>query len=85
MPSMGIKISYRMDFDAAELRLVCKALSGKLEGKDIVVANNLANQITKARASQVKQMLEQTEKLAQNLERAENEATEPKTDAVEEA
>lgn len=62
------KTEWQVTFTVVELRLVLKALGGRLKPEDVEDAKSLGDHVAKLRASFSKSHLESVDKLLKNIE-----------------
>lgn len=71
MASLDIKMEWKISLTAEEMRLVCKALGGRLKEEEIGPAKELGDEITKRKAAQIEHMLKENQKLLKSIEKEE--------------
>jgi hypothetical protein len=71
MPQVNIKADFQLMLSPAEMRLVRKALSGRLTDEDIAEAKALEMAIAKLQASSTDEYLKQNQKFMENIGKAE--------------
>ena len=72
MPNVTVTPNWSLHVDTAELRLVLKALGGRLRPEDLEAANELCDKLTLARSDSTKSMLAQAEQTIASVTRKSN-------------
>ncbi len=70
-PVLAITQSFVVTLDVADLRLILRALGGRLRPEDVELAHALGEHLTFQRATRTQQICVENEKLLENLENPE--------------
>lgn len=74
MASLSTTLTYKFEFNVQELRLVLKALDGRLTAEEAVEAKALGEDLSRQRAGSVKSLADANEKLLRNIVKAQEES-----------
>lgn len=69
MAQISILTDWRLALTTPELRLVLKALGGRLRPEEVEEANALGDQLSRSRAQATTAAMQEADKLMQNLDR----------------
>lgn len=67
MPQLNVKMEWTVTLTTHEMRMVLKALGGRLKDDDVKAASELGENLSKLRAVVTKNSLNENEKLFSNL------------------
>lgn len=70
MAAVDTKLEHVLTVNAEELRLILKALGGRLKPEDVEPAKALCDTITRIKAKSVESHLRANQKLIENLDKA---------------
>jgi hypothetical protein len=67
MAEMGMKETWTINLDINELRLILKALGGRLKPEDLETANELGIELSRMRANVTKNKIQAADRLLQDI------------------
>lgn len=78
MPQLRMTSAWTIELGTEELRLILKALGGRLKDEDVPLAKELGDTLTNCRITETRSRLMQTDQLFRNLQAATGHYDRPK-------